>query len=183
MTTTVTDVGGRALVAPVTFPDETVGQWFVLHTRHRQEKVLADMLGAKGVHHWLPMVREPRRYGRHKVTLELPLFPGYLFLRGSVEEAYGADRTNRVVSIIPVKDQRRMDWELRNLYMAIVKGALPEPYRFLARGVRVRVRSGPFEGLEGVVEERSANGRLVLQVETLGQAVSLEIDVRLLELM
>jgi transcription antitermination factor NusG len=98
-----------------------------------------------------------------------------------VEQAYDADRTKRVVSIIPVADQRQIHWELRNLYLAMTRGALPDPCDFLRRGVRVEVRSGPFQGLQGVVEGRCASGRLVLQVETLGRAVSLEIDGALLD--
>lgn len=174
-------VGVQALVPPVSFPDEIDGEWFVLHTRHKQEKVLSDALVAQGIHSWLPLVRTPRKYGRHKVTLELPLFPGYLFLRGSVEQAYEADRTSRVVSIIRVANQKQIAWELKNLYLAMARGALPDPCQYLRRGVRVEVRSGPFQGLQGVVEDRSANGRLVLQVETLGRAVSLEIDAAILD--
>lgn len=173
--------GGRTLVRPALFPDEVEGDWFVLHTRHKQEKILSDMLAAQGIYNWLPLVRTPRQYGRHRVTLELPLFPGYLFLRGSVEQAYEADRTSRVVSIIQVANQKLIAWELKNLYLAMMRGALPDPCQFLKRGTRVEVRSGPFQGLQGVVEGPCASGRLVLQVETLGRAVSLEIDGAILD--
>jgi transcription antitermination factor NusG len=51
----------------------------------------------------------------------------------------------------------------------------------LKKGVRVEVRSGPFRGLQGVIEGRASANRLILQVDLLGRAVSLEIDPTLLD--
>jgi hypothetical protein len=74
-----------------------------------------------------------------------------------------------------------MDWELRNLWLALGCGATLDPYPFLRLGRRVVVRAGPFQGLQGFVEERLTWDRLILAVEMLGQAVSLEIDGSLLD--
>ena len=162
-------------------PDASVGDWHVLHTRSRQEKALAEALAAMGIGHYLPLVRQARYYGKHKASVELPLFPGYLFLRGSLEQAYEADRTKRVAQIIRVADQRQIDWELQNLHIALSRHAQLDPYPMLKKGVRVEVRSGPFRGLQGVIEETGNNGRLILQVKTLGRAVCLEIEASLLD--
>jgi transcription antitermination factor NusG len=113
--------------------------------------------------------------------LELPLFPGYVFLLGSLEDAYMADRTKRVVSIIRVANQRQMEWELENIRAALAGDAELAPHPFLKEGMRVEVRSGPFRGLQGVIESRARADRLVLQVEMLARAVSLEIDASLLD--
>jgi transcription antitermination factor NusG len=45
----------------------------------------------------------------------------------------------------------------------------------------VEVRAGPFRGLQGVIDSRSKLNRLILQIDMLGRAVSLEIDAALLE--
>lgn len=158
-----------------------LGDWFVLHTRSRQEKVLAADLAAMRVGHFLPMMKQIRTYGRRKVTVDMPMFPGYVFLRGDLEQAYEADRTRRVANIIPVSNQWQMDWELRNIAEALSREVTLDPYPYLAKGRRVEVRSGPMRGLQGIVEERVRMDRLILQVEMLGRAMSLEIDNAILD--
>jgi transcription antitermination factor NusG len=157
------------------------GQWFVLHTKSRQEKILAADLAAMDIPHYLPVTHQRRQYGTRRVVVEEPLFPGYVFLRGSREQAFSADRTRRVARIIPVVDQRRINWELTNLRIALTSDRGFEPYAYLKKGVRVEVRSGPLMGLQGVIEDRSRFDRLILQVEMLGRAVSLEVDGAILE--
>src|SRR5213082_2843888 len=76
-----------------------VGDWFVLHTKSRQEKVLASELLARDVANYLPLRRVARLHAGRKVTVEEPLFPGYVFLRGSMDDAFIADRTRRVARI------------------------------------------------------------------------------------
>ena len=155
-------------------------QWFVLHTRARQEKAVAHYLAQRRIEHFLPLSEQVRYYGRRKLRVELPVFPGYVFLRGSAEQAYEADRTRRLAQIIRVRDQQRIAWELSNIRLALEREAVLEPYPYLKQGIRVEVRSGPMKGLQGVIEARHAD-RLVLQVDMLGQAVSVEVDGSLLE--
>lgn len=164
------------------FSADGAGSWFVLHTKSRQEKALAKDLERMSVACYLPLITKAKFHGKRPVTVSEALFPSYLFLRGTREEAYSADRTKRVANIIEVPDQARMDWELRNLWVALGCGATLDPYPFLKLGRRVVVRSGPFQGLQGFVEERLTWNRLILAVEMLGQAVSLEIDGSLLDL-
>lgn len=165
-----------------TWPDESIGAWFVLRTKARQEKILAQDLGSRGIGHFLPLITCTKFYAGRRARVETPLFPGYLFLRGDVDQAYEADRTRRVAQIIRVPDQQRMDRDLRNIRLALGVDAALDPFPFLRAGVRVEVRAGPFRGLQGVVQDRTRLDRLILQVETLGQAVSLEIDGSLLDL-
>lgn len=169
------------LTAPAAFPGPECGDWFLLHTRSRQEKAVAEALQARRVACFLPLSLKPRYYGRRKITAELPLFSSYVFLRGSREDAYEVDRNDRVARIIPVVDQARLDDELRHLHKALTLGAELDLYPFLVKGTRVEVRAGPFRGLQGLVDERLRDDRLILQVQSLGQAVSLEIDAELLD--
>jgi transcription antitermination factor NusG len=164
------------------FSEAALGNWHVLHTRSRQEKIVAADLNAMQIGHFLPLVKRPRFYGRRKVMLEEPLFPSYVFVRGSQEDVYRIDRTKRVARIIPVADQDKLCWELRNISMALAHNAPLDTYPMLRAGVRVLVKSGPLQGLEGLIQHRTSN-RLVLQVEILGRAVSLEIDGSQLEVL
>jgi transcription antitermination factor NusG len=156
-------------------------RWHVLHVRSRQEKALSADLALRGIQHYLPLVRQTRFYGHRRTDLQLPLFAGYLFLLGSMEQAYSADRTGRVAKIIPVFNQEQIDWELGNLQLAMQRQPSLAPYPYLKNGLRVEVRSGPFRGLQGIIEGRAKEARLLLQVTTLGKAVSLEIDASLVD--
>jgi len=167
---------GRILGVAIDAP----GSWHVLHTRSRQEKALVADLTAMGVSCMLPVVSALRYYGRRKVRVELPLFPSYVFLRGGAEDAYRADRTRRVASIIPVSDQSRLQEELVAIHRSLSHNLPLDPHPYLRKGVWVEVRSGPLKGVRGIVEDRRQN-ILILQVDVLGQASSLEIDGSLLE--
>lgn len=154
--------------------------WHVLHTKSRQEKAVAEFLAAAGIDHFLPLVRRARYYGRRKVVADLPLFPGYVFLRGTRDEAFAVDRTDRVARIIPVIDQGTLAAELANLREALERGAPLDHGRFIERGVRVEVAAGPFRGIQGIVEHPIGDDRISLQVTLLGRAAELQIERSLL---
>src|SRR5918999_4935441 len=88
----------------ITRGGQSQASWHVLHTMSRQEKSLSRDLAAVNVPHYLPLVRQVRYYGKRKAVVEEPLFPGYVFLLGSLDDAYVADRTKRVANIIRVTD-------------------------------------------------------------------------------
>jgi transcription antitermination factor NusG len=162
-------------------PSEPSRIWYVLHTKSRQEKVVAADLASLGLPHFLPLVSEVRHYADRKAKVALPLFPGYVFVRGSLDKLYPVDRNKRLVNIIPVAAQNELNWELKNLNMALLNDVALYPYEILKRGTRVEVRSGPLRGLQGLIENRGQADRLVLQVEMLGRAMSLEIEASLLD--
>jgi transcription antitermination factor NusG len=161
---------------------EGMDKWFVLRTKSRQEKVIANDLRARGAHFFLPLVIRPRYFGGHKLNVELPLFPGYLFLWGVVDDAYAVDRTKRIAQIIPVYDQKRLDSELRQIHRALCAGHTLDPYPYLRQGITVEVREGPLHGVRGIVESRAQLARIILRVDILGQAVSLETDGALVDI-
>lgn len=152
------------------------GDWIVLHTRNRQEKALAEELDAMRIRCFLPLTTEMRYHGGRKATVHVPVFPGYLFLRGSLDDAYRADRTRRVVKIIPVFDQAALQTELLNLHRVLVAGKRVHRRRALECGMPVEVTAGALRGLRGVVEDLQSKDRVILQVKTLGSAVSVDVD-------
>jgi len=163
------------------WPGQTEGTWYVLRTKSRQEKILSTDLAGRGIANFLPLVTQTKYYGGRKAKVEVPLFPGYVFLHGALDDAYTADRTRRVAQIIQVPDQQRLDWELRNIHIALGSCATLDPYPYLKAGVRVEVREGPFRGLQGVIENRTRRDRLILMIDILGSAASLEVDGSLLD--
>jgi len=150
--------------------------WMLLHTRARQEKVVADLLAGLGVERYLPLVRVRRRYGHRKREILAPLFPSYVFARCAKEAAWRVHDAGRVAQVLEISDQERFGREIEQIRRAIEADVCLDPHPFLRAGHRVRVRSGPLLGVEGVVEIKRRVDRLVLQVHTLGQAASVEID-------
>lgn len=157
------------------------GQWLVLHCRPKQEQCVVDALCARKVYAYAPKIESVRFYGKRKVKRKCPIFPGYVFLKGSREDAYEVDRTRGVVQIIDPPDQEQLEWELTNLRFALeVDAPLVECARLRA-GMRVEVVVGPFKGMQGLVDETKKEDRVVLQVDMLGRAMSIEIDASLLD--
>lgn len=163
--------------------DRLEGRWWLVHTKSRQEKALADDLEAVGVGVYLPLARVQRRYGTRSVEIEMPLFPTYLFICGNEDARYRTLTTHRAAQVIPVADQHRLRTELRHVYQVTTSEHAVDLYPGLRKGRRCRIISGGLQGVEGVVVRRNGLCRVYLGVEILGQSAELEIDAALLELL
>ena len=111
----------------------------------------------------------------------LPLFTGYLFFCGAENERLELLRTNRVANLIQVKDQRRLLNELSQIEKALRAGAPLTPHKYLKAGQHCRVIGGPLADLHGSVVTTRTATRLVLRVDILGRATSVEIDADMIE--
>lgn len=161
--------------------DALSGLWWVVHTRSRCEKALAEDLGRRGIGYFLPLTHQRRRHGRRMADVDLPLFPGYLFLCGGDDERYATLMTHRAAGIIPVADQDRLKNELRQIHRVLLSNNDVDLYPALRKGRRCRVTRGPLTGLEGVVLRRRDVYRIYIGVEVLGQSAEIQIDPSLLE--
>ncbi|MFB0553836.1 MAG: transcription termination/antitermination protein NusG [Phycisphaerae bacterium] len=157
------------------------GQWWVAHTRSRNEKALAHDLISKNISYFLPMSWKVRRRSRRKIRSFLPLFSGYLFFCGQENQRIELLKTNRVANLIEVHDQEKLLDELVQIAHALQTGAPLLPHKYIKAGERCRVIAGPLIGLEGIVVTTRGATRLVLQVDILGQAASVEIDIDMIE--
>ena len=121
------------------------------------------------------------RRTRRTVKSLLPLFTGYLFFTGTKENRLEALRTNRIANIIEVKDQASFIKELSQIDQALRAGAPLTSHQYVKKGQWCRVIAGPLLGLEGIVQDVRNPSRLILQIDMLGQAASVEIDVDMIE--
>jgi len=162
-------------------PADLQGQWWVAHTKARNEKALAWDLLHNGIGYFLPMREYVFFSGGRKRRGMMPLFTSYVFFCGDDQARRLALATNRVCRTLDVADQRRLISELAAIQQALAANADLQPYAGVAVGQRCRVKAGPFEGLEGVVVERRTRARLVLGVHLIKNGAALEIDADLLE--
>ena len=140
------------------------GPWCAIYTRHQHEKTIAQSLSAKGLEVFLPLYNATRRWKDRTVHLLLPLFPCYLFLRGMQERKLEVVTTPGIISILTVNGETAVipESEIESVRKAIEWGNRVEPHPFLRRGDRVRVISGPLQGLEGILVRKKNLYRLVL---------------------
>ena len=168
--------------AEVGYPIDTlVGDWWVVHTKARNEKALGSDLEKLGIGYFLPLARVKRKYGRRRLLVEIPLFPSYLFMCGGRDERSETLGTHRAASVIQVFDQRELKEQLRQIHRVTTSGKPVDLYPGLKRGSHCRVIRGCLKGLEGVVLRRRGTCRIYVAVEALGQSAELEIDADLLE--
>ena len=153
--------------------------WFALYTTCRHEKRIAQHLTQREIEHYLPLYRANRKWrDGSKVTLELPLFPSYIFVhikrseRGSVLSVPGAlamvGGTGGEPAPVP-------DVTIEALRNGLQEHKI-EPHPLLRIGQIARIRSGPFAGMKGIVVRRKGGCRVVLTLEQIMQSVAIEVD-------
>jgi transcription antitermination factor NusG len=152
--------------------------WWAVYTRHQHEKTVAQLLSTKGFEVFLPLYDSMRRWRDRSKLLSLPLFPGYVFLRGGLGRRLHVLTTPGVHTILSNGEKIAAipDQEIDAIRRAVNSPARVEPHPFLRCGERVRVTRGSLEGVQGVLVRKKSMYRLVLSVEMLAQSVAVEVD-------
>ncbi|HEY1660379.1 MAG TPA: UpxY family transcription antiterminator [Candidatus Sulfotelmatobacter sp.] len=154
--------------------------WYAVYTCARHEKCVAEQMGRREIRAFLPVYRSVRRWKDRRKEIEMALFPSYVFVRVALQDRLRVLEIPGVVSIVGAgsKPEPLADHEIEP-FLHGVEGCLKmEPHPFLRVGRRVRLRSGPMAGMEGVLLRRK-NGdgvRLIVSLEILMRAVAVEID-------
>lgn len=152
--------------------------WYALFTCHQHEKAAARILENKGFEIFLPLYSAPHRWRDRVKEVSLPLFPGYVFLCGGLERWHQIMTTPGVRGIVTfgARPATVPPSDIEGVRRMVETTLSVEPHPFLKTGDWVRVKSGPLSGLEGILIRKKNQSRLVLSLETLGQAVAVEVD-------
>ncbi len=151
--------------------------WHVLHVSVNQERKAAQHLTIRAVEHYLPLYTERSRWSDRTVTLERPLFAGYVFVRFPPESRRSVVSTPGVIRILGSGPADTVSSEeLDKIRDGISSGHMLRPHPNLGVGTRVRVRYGVFEGAEGVVTELRQRCRVVIGLSAIRQSFSLEVE-------
>jgi transcription antitermination factor NusG len=152
--------------------------WWALYTRHQHEKVVADILSAKGFEVFLPLYDSIRRWKDRQKLLSLPLFPCYVFIRGEVGRCLQVVNTPGVHMILNQGEHFAVipENEIQAIRRTVEGPFRMEPHPFLRCGDRVRVICGSLQGVEGILVRKKNQFRLVLSVDMLAKSVAVEID-------
>jgi transcription antitermination factor NusG len=153
--------------------------WFAIWTRSRHEQTVRDQLVSKQIEAFLPLVARWSRWKDRKKKVDWPLFPGYCFARFDPTVALPILKCTGVVNIVSMEGRPAPipEWELDGIRRLIESELQYDPCPLVKEGQRVAVVSGPLSGIVGrLVRKDHARARLVLSVDLIGQAVSVEVD-------
>jgi transcription antitermination factor NusG len=160
-------------------PDVDLSQhWYVAYTASHCEKKAAAEILRRGVECFLPLYRSPRRWSDRRVLLDLPLFPGYVFVRLALQDRMQVLQVPHVVRFISFAGSPAVlpDKEIEVIRAAIIGKFSVEPHPFLTVGRRVRVVGGPLTGLEGILLRKKNRFRFVVSIQLIRSAFVVDVD-------
>jgi transcription antitermination factor NusG len=158
-----------------------VDPWLVLRTRSRHENTVERCLRQKAISAFLPKHNVLRRRNDKKVAVEMPLFPGYVFVQPTMDQyekiryipgSCGLVFAGQEPAVMPQRD-------LEAVKILVRSGAALTANPQLIVGQKVEVISGPFTGVHGDLVRVKSGERLVINAHLLSSSISVEVDVDL----
>jgi transcription antitermination factor NusG len=153
-------------------------RWYAAYTSANHEKRVAEQLVVRSVEHFLPVYASVRRWKDRRVTLQLPLFPGYVFVRMALQDRLRVQQVPGVARLVGFDGTPAAlpEEEIEALRACIGSGVQAEPHPYLRVGRRVRVKGGPMTGMEGILVRRKGKLRVVVSVDQIQRSVAIEVD-------
>jgi transcription antitermination factor NusG len=152
--------------------------WHALHTKHQHEKYVTDILAEKGFEVFCPTYAEVHRWKDRRKEVTIPLFSGYLFFADGLDRRIDLLSTPGACAIVSFGNTPAIvpEEEISAIRLAAAGPQKMEPHPFLKQGQKVRVKSGPLSGIEGILQRRKDTFRLVLSVQLLGRSVAVQVE-------
>ncbi|MGD0911738.1 MAG: transcription termination/antitermination NusG family protein [Terracidiphilus sp.] len=158
--------------------------WNVLHVSANHEKKVAQHLAVRCLENYLPLYKERSRWTDRAVTLERPLFPGYVFVRFTPASRLSVISTPGTLRLLSGFGVETVDSaEIDRIRQSLDSGCVLRPHPRINTGTRVLVCRGIFEGTEGIVTELRRDCRVILSLAGVRQYFSLDIDLRDIEVL
>ena len=158
--------------------------WYAVYVRSRHEKSVYSALLDKGIDASLPMRTVVRKWSDRKKKMQIPLFRGYVFVKIDVNiDNLNVLQTAGVVKFIGIRNKpsRIPDEQIHWMHMLVAESDTVRAEKEIPVGQRVRVMIGPFKGIKGVVRRVGSRSRLVVLIESIMQAISIDIKPEHLE--
>lgn len=160
-------------------PDfSTEKKWYALYTKPKHEFKAEAQLSAVGVEFFLPSVIRIKQWSDRKKKVREPLFSGYIFVCGNERDRLLALEQFAIVRTIFFEGRPAIvpNWQIENLQKMLEKGGDITVSDKLAVGTNVKIISGPFKDVEGIVYEESNQGKmLAITIDLLRRSVIVKI--------
>ncbi|VFQ46008.1 transcription termination/antitermination protein NusG [Desulfoluna butyratoxydans] len=154
--------------------------WYALHTRSRFENVVFENLTKKSFETFLPKMKKPSRRKDRRVVLDVPIFPGYVFVKAGLtpENHLSILKTIGVVRVLgstrgPVAIPEE---SLSSLQIMVSAGEEIFTAATFLEGEAVIVTRGPFEGITGIFAKNLGQGRVIVNIDILGQSAAVHVS-------
>jgi transcriptional antiterminator RfaH len=151
-------------------------RWYVMHTRPRQEKSLARQLLQAEIPYYVPQAVKRWRLRGRVISSHVPVFASYAFVLADRQERISVLATQRIVRPLEVDDQDRLWKDLAQIEKLLACGAPILPEDKLQPGMRVVIKSGVLEGLEGTILRTESGRRFTVQVNFIQRGASVLLD-------
>ena len=151
-------------------------RWFVAHTKPRREKKLAEYCRRHDIAVTLPCYDSAHKYRGKTVVFQKPLFPGYVFLHLEPLQKAPVRQNDHVAKLLEVFDQEVFQRQLQDILLALESDLEVRLAPTIGEGMRVRIKSGPLQGLEGWVERRQGLTTILLRLDFINRAAAVKID-------
>jgi len=175
---TVSDFSSLATLTKKAVDLRQVPRWYAIYTRSRYEKKVSIEFEERGLEHFLPLMPQLRNWKDRKKIVNMPIFPGYVFVNIKLSEKIHVLRANGVVRFIefngspsPIPDAQIEDVRQLLKYPDRVETA-----SYFNCGDPVEITVGPFSGIKGKIIHSRGKQRLLVGIEIIQQAISVEID-------
>src|SRR6266446_4390202 len=152
--------------------------WFAVYTCANHEKRVANQLRERCVEYFLPLYESERRWKDRRVKLQTPLFPSYVFVRIALSDRLRILQTPGIVHLVSFSGHPAPlpQEDIQAIQDCLSHGLQVEPHPYLRVGRRMQVKSGPLQGLEGVIVRRKNRSRFILSFDLLERAVAIEMN-------
>ena len=164
---------------PTALPPEYLElRWYVAYTSANHEKRVALQLAQRSVEHFLPLYQSVRRWKDRRTKLQLPLFPGYVFVRLSLRDRLKVLEVPGVAWLVSFNSKPAVlpDSEIEALRTSLSVQLRAQPHPFLTVGRRVRIKRGPLVGVEGILVRKKNALRMVLSINLIMRSASVEVE-------
>jgi transcription antitermination factor NusG len=158
---------------------EFAPHWFAAYTQPNHEKSVARQMSERAIPHYLPLYESVRQWKDRKIRLDLPLFPGYVFVRMPLQNRLTVIQVPSLIRLVGFGGEPVTipEAELMAIRTCLDHDCKLQPHHVLRAGQRVRITRGPLTGIEGILVRKKGISRLVLSIGLITRAVAVEVNI------
>jgi transcription antitermination factor NusG len=147
--------------------------WYAAYTVANHEKRVAEQLSLRKVGHFLPLYSSVRRWKDRHVQLQLPLFPGYVFVQIALRDRLQVLEAPGVARLVGFAGSPTAlpESEIEALKAGLEGGMHAVPHPYLKVGRRVRIIAGPLAGLTGILLRRQGKSRVAISIDLIQRSI------------
>lgn len=153
-------------------------RWYAVYTCANHEKQVARQLDLRAIECFLPLYERISRWKDRRMKIRLPLFSGYVFVRMVLEEKLRVLQIPGVVRLVgfngtptPLGDE-----EMETMRNGLTGGVHAEPCPYFSIGSHVRIKSGPLQGLKGVLLKKKNSCHLIISLDLIQRSIAVQVD-------